>query len=175
MQHCSLASLALLLCAAGTVLSKPVFKERTGDSDGSDIFDPILSIWRQGSTAKVRTATLAEQATVDDVLKNAIIERTDNKVGNTGKTSSDSGHHGGSFAVELVRNGAYRQNGPAELAWAYAKYGKDMAAINTDNRASNGSVGAFNQSYDREYLSPMYIGTPGQLCWLDIDTGSGDL
>ena len=102
------------------------------------------------------------------VLAKPIVDDTDSKA---------SAPDGGSFAVDLVRNDAYRKNGAAELAWAYAKYNKNPAAVhtNTNNRVSSGPIGAYNQSYDREYLSPVYMGTPGQLCWLDIDTGSGDL
>ncbi|KIH95159.1 aspartic proteinase [Sporothrix brasiliensis 5110] len=81
------------------------------------------------------------------------------------------------FAVDLVRNNDYRRNGAAELAWTYAKYNKDPAGVHTNgnDRLSSGPIGAYNQTYDREYLSPVYMGEPGQLCWLDIDTGSGDL
>ncbi|CAK7203053.1 hypothetical protein SEUCBS139899_005782 [Sporothrix eucalyptigena] len=89
----------------------------------------------------------------------------------------------GEFAVDLVRNDNYRRNGAAELAWAYAKYNKNPkdfhmggnSRVSPGMTGATGTVVANNQSYDREYLSPIYMGTPGQLCWLDIDTGSGDL
>ncbi|CAK7233805.1 hypothetical protein SCUCBS95973_008720 [Sporothrix curviconia] len=110
--------------------------------------------------------------------------------GISGATSSLSGrdniNHDGSFAIDLVPNIVYRKNGAAELAWAYSKYNKNPkdfygGVVNGNTRVYSGPAGgtgmvaANNQSYDREYLSPVYMGTPGQLCWLDIDTGSGDL
>ena len=98
-----------------------------------------------------------------------------------GPSFSDAAAHrsvkrfdGNKVMVENVRNEGFRHNGPAELAWAYAKYGKTLGG-SANNRVSTGLVNAVNQSYDREYLSPVLIGTPGQVCWLDIDTGSGDL
>ncbi|CAK7275486.1 hypothetical protein SEPCBS119000_006715 [Sporothrix epigloea] len=89
-------------------------------------------------------------------------------------------------AVDLVPNSAYRKNGANELARAYSKYKKDPenyhggvfggnARVSSGLTGVSGAIDAKNQSYDREYLSPLYIGNPGQLCWLDIDTGSGDL
>lgn len=83
---------------------------------------------------------------------------------------------GGTFSMNLVHNDAYTRNGPAEYARTYAKYGKSFADhMQTKFQLPSGSVSAINQSYDREYLSPVYLGTPGQLCWLDLDTGSADL
>ncbi|EFX06615.1 aspartic proteinase [Grosmannia clavigera kw1407] len=83
---------------------------------------------------------------------------------------------GGTFSVDLVRNNAYKNSGPIEYAKAYAKYGKSFAEqMQSKFQLPAGSVAAINQSYDREYLSPVYLGTPGQLCWLDLDTGSADL
>lgn len=38
-----------------------------------------------------------------------------------------------------------------------------------------GDVAAYNQTEDREWLSPVKIGTPGQEVLLDFDTGSSDL
>ncbi len=90
------------------------------------------------------------------------------------RDANDIPSSSGSFSVKLIRNDAFRKNGPAELAWAHAKYGKGLRADDR-SRVASGSVDAFNQSYDREYLSPLILGTPGQLCWIDIDTGSGDL
>lgn len=152
MRYSSLVSLTLLL-KTGTVLAKPIL-------DGIDSKEPII----------LDILALQDLPLIHDV-SDAVDGTLDARDG--AATAADRG----SFAVDLVRNDAYRKNGAAELAWAYAKYNKNPAAAHTktNNRVSPGPIGAYNQSYDREYLSPIYMGTPGQLCWLDIDTGSGDL
>ncbi|OAA57501.1 aspartic proteinase [Niveomyces insectorum RCEF 264] len=78
------------------------------------------------------------------------------------------------LSVSLVRNHAYARNGPAEYEWARAKYAQ-FAPGGAAGKVPASSIEALNQSYDREYLSPVYLGTPGQLCYLDLDTGSSDL
>ncbi|CAK7272059.1 hypothetical protein SEPCBS57363_004939 [Sporothrix epigloea] len=104
----------------------------------------------------------------------------------SGVFASDKISQNTGFAVDLFPNSAYRKNGAAELAWAYSKYNKNPedfyggfvsgnARVLSGTAGGTGTVNANNQSYDREYLSPIYMGSPGQLCWLDIDTGSGDL
>lgn len=94
-------------------------------------------------------------------------------------------------------NENYRpKTGAKVIADAYAKYGfdapEDAAGIvgtsgktaeddDPDNTANAGSWGfgnptpAINQTHDREYLSPIWIGSPAQPVLMDFDTGSADL
>jgi aspergillopepsin I len=105
----------------------------------------------------------------------------------------------GSFSIAAHRNPHVQRNGPRSKFRALAKYGlpisdalADLASnkgesecrsfpshtqlFGTDSdRVQVGDVAAYNQSDDREWLSPVSIGTPGQDVLLDFDTGSSDL
>jgi hypothetical protein len=67
-----------------------------------------------------------------------------------------------------------RAPGAVQLSKAYRKVGatppRDVLAARED-----GSVTAWPQAADWEYLCGIYIGVPGQLMYLDFDTGSEDL
>lgn len=84
-----------------------------------------------------------------------------------------------SFTVTQVANEKYKPNGPAALAKAYAKYGKQLpenlaSLVKGKSSDDDGSVTASPaDSYDSEYLCPVDIG--GQTVHLDFDTGSADL
>ncbi len=77
------------------------------------------------------------------------------------------------FSVHGVYNKGYTRNGPAEYLRACRKWG--IALPDHFDRLATGSAAAENQTSDREYLSPVDIGTPGQTILVDIDTGSADL
>jgi len=84
--------------------------------------------------------------------------------------------HGGakSFSVRQVRNDKYgRKNGPAEYIKAHRKWGAELPG--PLSRLVKGAVPAWNQTNDREYLSPVLLGSPPQMTYIDIDTGSADL
>ncbi len=85
----------------------------------------------------------------------------------------NAGRPGASFSLATVRNSQYKRNGPAEYLRACRKWGVKLP--DEYNRISKGSVAAYNQSEDREYLSPIEIGTPPQTTLIDLDTGSADL
>jgi hypothetical protein len=67
-----------------------------------------------------------------------------------------------------------RVPGAVELAKVQRKLGatppRDVLAARTD-----GSVTAWNQANDYEYLCGVYIGDPEQLLYLEFDTASADL
>jgi hypothetical protein len=67
-----------------------------------------------------------------------------------------------------------RVPGAVQLSKAYRKFGatppRDVLAA-----AADGSVAAFPQAADWEYLCGIYIGVPEQLMYLEFDTGSEDL
>ncbi|KAJ9149975.1 Aspartic proteinase [Pleurostoma richardsiae] len=85
----------------------------------------------------------------------------------------------GAVSLDVVRNCNFQRNGPAAYLKALSKYRAvipdHLAKFRPDAKGSVGEVPAWNQSYDREYLSPIPIGSPPQIVWLDIDTGSADL
>jgi hypothetical protein len=90
------------------------------------------------------------------------------------------------FSVKQVPNPNYVPNGPLALAKAYNKY---YVPIPEELRAavkhvregfvkrSNGSVETRPGDHggDREFLTPVSIGTPGKIFNLDLDTGSADM
>jgi hypothetical protein len=67
-----------------------------------------------------------------------------------------------------------RVPGAVQLSKAYRKFGatppRDVLAA-----AADGSVTAWPQAADWEYLCGVYIGVPEQLLYLEFDTGSADL
>jgi hypothetical protein len=67
-----------------------------------------------------------------------------------------------------------RTPGAVQLSKAYRKFGatppRDVLAARVD-----GTVTAWPRVDDWEYLCGIYIGIPGQLVYLDFDTGSEDL
>lgn len=66
------------------------------------------------------------------------------------------------------------KSGPAALAGAYAKYGKQAPAnVKAAAAGNDGTVTTNPTQYDSEYLTPVTIG--GQQLTLDFDTGSSDL
>ncbi|ELQ38623.1 hypothetical protein MCOR02_004662 [Pyricularia oryzae] len=92
---------------------------------------------------------------------------------------------GGRFHIDQVHNRNARRNGPVEYAFAHAKYhapipkglSKTMAAIKKVNiNAGNatGEVPSWPQELDIEYLSPIMVGEPAQMVWMNLDTGSSD-
>lgn len=81
---------------------------------------------------------------------------------------------GVAFTVDQTVAKPFILSGPASLAKAYAKYGKNAPADVTAAAANNdGTVTASPEQYDSEYLCPVTIG--GQTLNLDFDTGSSDL
>lgn len=85
----------------------------------------------------------------------------------------------GSFTVTQRPNPNFRHrttDGPAALRHAYLKYNvSSKANVLAANETGNVTATPFPASYDREYLSPVSIGTPPQILDLDFDTGSSDL
>ncbi|OIW27596.1 acid protease [Coniochaeta ligniaria NRRL 30616] len=84
----------------------------------------------------------------------------------------------GSFAIGASRNPNVQRSGPRAKLRALAKYGlpiPDSLAEFASDKGLIGDVAAYNQTEDREWLSPVSIGTPGQEVLLDFDTGSSDL
>jgi hypothetical protein len=67
-----------------------------------------------------------------------------------------------------------RVPGAVELSKVYRKFGatppRDVLAATADS-----TVTAWPQAADWEYLCGLYIGVPGQLLYLEFDTGSADL
>jgi aspergillopepsin I len=71
----------------------------------------------------------------------------------------------------------YKQAGrhasiPREYLRVARKYNVDLPGF--ESHLDITTVPAVNQSWDKEYLSPIRIGTPGQDVWMDFDTGSAD-
>ncbi|KAK4149840.1 aspartic peptidase domain-containing protein [Chaetomidium leptoderma] len=90
----------------------------------------------------------------------------------------------GTLSLKQVRNPNFVRNGPIQLARTYYKYGvplpDDLRAAVARIRASadkrsTGSAETNPETHDVEYLTPVSIGTPGQVLNLDFDTGSSDL
>ncbi|KAM0420287.1 hypothetical protein ACHAPT_011948 [Fusarium lateritium] len=88
------------------------------------------------------------------------------------------------FSVEQVKNPNYVANCHRALARAYIKYQATMpdglaeAIRNAKPRnvkRADGSVVTIPEEGDVEWLTPIQIGTPGQVLNLDLDTGSADL
>ncbi|KAL1862506.1 hypothetical protein VTK73DRAFT_6770 [Phialemonium thermophilum] len=83
-----------------------------------------------------------------------------------------------SLTVHAVPNPHYKVDGPREYLRALSKWGADIPDALLEYTSTKGeitSVAAYNQTNDREYLSPVSIGNPPQEVLLDIDTGSSDL
>jgi len=85
---------------------------------------------------------------------------------------------GAAFAVPVVPNSNFQPNPLADLRRAHARYGGRVIDKGPDDDLGRldgtGSVAAVNQPFDREYLSPILVGSPGQQIWMDFDTGSAD-
>ncbi|KAK4233763.1 aspartic peptidase domain-containing protein [Achaetomium macrosporum] len=88
------------------------------------------------------------------------------------------------FSLKQVRNPKFVRNGPIQLARIYHKYGVPLpddlkAAVarirGHAGKRSTGSAQTNPEKNDVEYLTPVSIGTPGQVLNLDLDTGSSDL
>ncbi|RSL92445.1 hypothetical protein CEP52_013808 [Fusarium oligoseptatum] len=90
------------------------------------------------------------------------------------------------FSVEQIKNPAYVANCPKALARAYIKYGatmpKGLAEFMRNSKSTKvkradgtGTVVTTPEDGDVEWLTPIQIGTPGQVLNLDLDTGSSDL
>ncbi|RSL49824.1 hypothetical protein CEP54_012245 [Fusarium duplospermum] len=90
------------------------------------------------------------------------------------------------FSVEQIKNPAYVANCPKALARAYIKYGatlpKALAEVMRNSKSTKvkradgtGTVVTTPEDGDVEWLTPIQIGTPGQVLNLDLDTGSSDL
>lgn len=90
------------------------------------------------------------------------------------------------FSVEQIRNPSYVANCPKALARAYIKYGaslpeglaevmRNTKSTKAKRASGTGTVVTTPEDGDVEWLTPIQIGTPGQVLNLDLDTGSGDL
>ncbi|KAK0639142.1 aspartic peptidase domain-containing protein [Cercophora newfieldiana] len=81
------------------------------------------------------------------------------------------------YVVKTVRNPNYKVDGRAEYAKALSKWGVKLPnglAQHVSSKPQVGTVSAETQGGDREYLTPIGIGTPPQTILLDLDTGSAD-
>ncbi|EEU37987.1 uncharacterized protein NECHADRAFT_47960 [Fusarium vanettenii 77-13-4] len=91
------------------------------------------------------------------------------------------------FSVEQIKNPGYVANCPKALARAYLKYGaalpEGLAEVMRNTKShkakragtGTGTVVTTPEDGDVEWLTPIQIGTPGQVLNLDLDTGSSDL
>ncbi|KAJ4316289.1 hypothetical protein N0V84_007934 [Fusarium piperis] len=92
------------------------------------------------------------------------------------------------YSVDQVKNPNYVANCPKALARAYIKYGAtlpqglaDLVRNNNPNKVKRaddtgtGTVVTTPEERDVEWLTPIQIGTPGQVLKLNLDTGSSDL
>lgn len=89
------------------------------------------------------------------------------------------------FSVPAKYNARYRFNPHREWLKISQKYGVPLPdrhqltggiiPVDKSSGPGKGTVPAWNQTNDREYLSPVLVGTPPQLIHLDLDTGSADL
>ena len=78
-----------------------------------------------------------------------------------------------SFAVPvLMKQGSRHTDVPQEYLHLARKYNVNLPDF--ESHLGITTVPAVNQSWDKEYLSPVKIGTPGQSLWMDFDTGSAD-
>jgi aspergillopepsin I len=85
-----------------------------------------------------------------------------------------------SFAIQQVPNPNWTgldYTGPAALARTFYKYNvqPNPAAAAAVNGTGSVTATPFPSEYDREYISPVSLGTPAQILNLDFDTGSSDL
>ncbi|KAK4444412.1 aspartic peptidase domain-containing protein [Podospora aff. communis PSN243] len=83
------------------------------------------------------------------------------------------------LTLNAIRNPQYRPDGRLEYARALAKWGGSIpdALANyalSKTKGDTGVVSAQSFVHDREYLTPIGIGTPAQTLMLDLDTGSSD-
>lgn len=90
----------------------------------------------------------------------------------------------GQYSVEQIKNPNYVASCPKALARAYIKYGatlpQGLADLVRNNKPpkvkrADGTVVTTPEEGDVEWLTPIQIGTPGQVLKLDLDTGSSDL
>jgi len=91
------------------------------------------------------------------------------------------------FSVPAIHNPNWRLNPLEEHQRIHERYSRYAHKFDIGGEVHNGgsdsdqtrvdgtgSIGAVNQPYDREYLSPIQVGTPAQTIWMDLDTGSAD-
>ncbi|KAK0613329.1 aspartic peptidase domain-containing protein [Immersiella caudata] len=83
------------------------------------------------------------------------------------------------ITINAVRNPDYKPDGRLEYARALAKWGGSMpdalaAHAFSKSKGDTGVVSAQTFVHDREYLTPIEIGTPPQTLMMDLDTGSSD-